>query len=123
MRMALVTGAFFNFGAALMLIFPDSLGRVVALPASGSLFYNWLLALFIGLFGAAYFWLSRQPHIDRPLVALAVIGKLGVFAVAFGCWILGMIPFRGFVVAVGDLIFGLIFWWWLRAELAAVHSS
>jgi len=41
MRVALWIGAFFNFGAALMFIFPVSLGQIAGLPASGSLFYNW----------------------------------------------------------------------------------
>ena len=77
MRIALWIGALFNFGAALMFIFPASLGQMAGLPASGSLFYNWLLAV---------------------------------------------IPFRGFVVAIGDLIFGMIFWWWLRGELGDLRA-
>jgi len=121
--MALWVGAFFNFGAALMFIFPVFLGQIAGLPASGSLFYNWLLALFIGLFGAAYAWLARRPQIDRPLVGLAIIGKMGVFVVALASWLLGVIPLRGFVVAVGDLIFGIIFWWWLRGELGILRAT
>jgi CHASE2 domain-containing sensor protein len=116
-------GAFFNFGAALMFIFPVSLGQIAGLPVSGSLFYNWLLALFIGLFGAVYAWLARRPRIDHPLVGLAIIGKMGVFAVALASWLLGVIPFRGFVVAIGDLVFGMIFWWWLRGELSGLRAN
>ena len=123
MRIALWLGAFFNFGAALMLIFPVSLGQIAGLPASGSLFYNWLLALFIGIFGATYAWLARQPQIDRSLVTLAIIGKMGVFAVALACWLLGEISLRGYVVAIGDLVFGIIFWWWLRGELGVLRAT
>ncbi len=116
MRIALWVGACFNLGAALMLIFPSSLGQIAGLPLPGSRFYAWLLAILIALFGGVYAWLACRPQIDRPLVAVAIIGKFGVFAVSLACWLLGEIPFRGFVVAIGDLIFGLIYWWWLRGE-------
>lgn len=117
LRRVLWFGALFNFGAALGLAFPASIGRIAALPAPGSRFYSWLLALFVGLFGGVYLWLARRPRIDRPLVVVAIVGKLGVFAVALVCWRLGEIPGRAVVPAVGDLIFGLVFLWWLRGEL------
>ena len=116
MRIALWLGAFFNFSAALMLAFPRSLGQIIGLPAPGSLFYPWMLALLIGIFGGVYAWLARQPRIDRSLVTVAVIGKVGVFIVSIISWQFGEISGRGLIPAVGDLIFGAVFLWWLRSE-------
>ena len=116
MRRVLVVGALFNFFVVVIVLFPDTLGRFADLPVPVSRFYTWLLALFIGLFGAAYAWLSRRPTIDRPLVALATVGKIGVFVVALLCWQLGDISAKAFGPAIVDLLFALIFLWWLRAN-------
>lgn len=113
-RRTLVVGAIFNLAAAAMVLSPSSLGRFADLPLTAPRFYSWLLALFIVLFGCVYAWLSRRPEIDRPLVVLAVFGKCGVFLVALACLLLGDISAKAFAPAVGDLVFGLIFLWWLR---------
>ena len=113
MRPVLVVGALFNFFAAAIVLFPDSIGGFADLPLSGSRFYSWMLALFIGLFGGVYVWLSRRPVIDRPIVVLAAVGKTGVFAVALACLLLGELSPQAFAPAVGDLLFAFVFLWWL----------
>lgn len=114
MRRVLAFGALFNFVAVIIVLFPDVLGGAIDLPEPGSRFFPWMLSLFIGLFGGVYAWLSRRPVIDRPLIALAAIGKVGVFAVALVCLLLGDISAGAFAPAVGDLLFGLYFAQWLR---------
>lgn len=114
MRRTLVAGALFNFVAAAMVLLPGSLGRLADLPPSAPRLYSWLLALFIVLFGGVYAWLSRRRVIDRPLVAMAIVGKFGVFFVALVCLLLGDISSKAFAPAVGDLGFGLVFLWWLN---------
>ena len=115
MRLILGVGAAFNAFAAAMIALPGSLGALAALPTGGSLFYRWLLVLFVALFGRAYGWLALQPVIVRPLVGLAAIGKIGVFIVAIACWSSGEIPATTLPPAVGDLAFAGVFVWWLRA--------
>ena len=117
LRGVLRVGALFNFGAAAMLAFPTTLGQVAELPPPGSRFYPWMLAMLVGLFGGVYLWLAQRPRIDRPLVAVAGLGKLGVFAVSTACWQVGEIPGRAMVPAVGDLLFGLVFLGWLAGEV------
>lgn len=119
MRRTLVVGAIFNLFAAAMVLLPQSLGRLADLPQSAPRFYSWLLALFIILFGGVYAWLSRRPTIDRPLVAVAVIGKTGVFLVALTCLFLGEISTNTFAPAIGDLLFAGIFLWWLSGTARA----
>jgi hypothetical protein len=113
MRGALMASAVMNTGAALLFAFPDSLGELAGMPKPVPRIYTTLLAVFVMLFGVAYAWLSRQPVIDRPLVALSALGKMGVFTVILVFWILGDLGGRSVVGAVGDLVFAVIFAWWL----------
>lgn len=115
-RRVLVAAAIFNFAAAAMILFPQSIGRFADVPLAAPRFYSWLLALFIALFGATYVWLSRRPEIDRPLVGLAILGKTGVFLVALVCLMTGDITSRTFATAVGDLAFAGAFLWWFRGS-------
>lgn len=114
-RAVLVVGAGFNFFMALVILFPNTIGRFADLPRSESRFFSWLLALFVALFGGVYAYLSRTPVIERSLITLAVIGKTGVFLVALACLLLGDLSPRAFAPAIGDLIFAVIFLGWLRS--------
>jgi hypothetical protein len=114
MRPVLWIGVVFNALVAMMLLFPWAFGA--ALPPIGSVFYLWMLVYFVALFSATYAWLALQPHISRPVVGLAALGKLGVFVVSLACLVRGDIPPRTFLVAVADLVFALYFLAWLRAS-------
>jgi hypothetical protein len=115
MRGILWVGVVFNALVGAMMLFPGSLGALAALPPVGSVFYRWMLAFFVLLFAATYAWLARRPVIDRPLVALAAIGKTGVFAIAIACLLRGDIAARTVLLSSGDLVFAVCFWLWLRA--------
>ncbi len=113
-RCVLWVSVVFNLGGALLFAFPSSpLGQLAGLPVPVPPIYRMLLAFFVILFGGAYAWLARQPNLDQPLVALAAIGKAGVFVVIFIFWLLGEATGRGVLVATGDLIIACIFTWWL----------
>jgi hypothetical protein len=112
-RPVLWIGAVFNAAVALGLLFPLVPG--LAPPSTAPVFHTWTLAYFVALFGATYAWLARQPVIPRPLVALAAIGKAGVFVIALACLLRGDIGPPLFAVAVVDLLFALAFLAWLRA--------
>src|SRR5437762_533027 len=75
MRSALWASVVYNLGGTLLFVFPSSFGRLAGLPVPVPRVYTALLALFVALFGGAYAWLARQPRIDRPLVAMAALGK------------------------------------------------
>jgi len=102
-----------NTGAALLFAFPDTLGQIAGLPAPVPHIYTSLLAVFVMLFGIAYAWLARQPIIDRALVGFSALGKMAVFTVILLFWILGDLPGRSALAAIGDLIFAVIFARWL----------
>jgi len=112
-RGALLVSAVFNLGAALVFAFPSSLGWLAGLPMPVPRAYTTLLAVFVMLFGVAYAWLARQPIIDRPLVAFSALGKASVFSAILVFWILGDLPGRAALGAVGDVVFAVIFAGWL----------
>jgi hypothetical protein len=118
-RRALRASAVFNFGGALLFAFPESLGSHAGFPVPVSHFYTTFVAFLVALFGATYAWLARQPHIDRPLVAFSALGKTGFFVVVVSYWLLGDVPGRGVLGAIGDLGFAALFTWWLVQEPAA----
>lgn len=113
MRPALVVGAIFNLAAAAIFLFPDTLGRTADLPRSGAVYQSWLIAVFIVIFAGLYLWLARRPVIDRQMIVLAVIGKLGVFLVSATCLLRGELSLKAFAPAAGDFLFVLLFVWWL----------
>jgi hypothetical protein len=115
LRKVLVIGAGFNFGAAVILV-SGRLRALAGFPEPGSGIYVWMLGLFVAVFGGVYLWLSFQPEINRPLVAVSAIGKLGVFVISVFSWLMVEIPARAVIPAVADLGFALIFLWWLRGK-------
>lgn len=114
-RKVLWLGVAFNALVALMLLFPSTLGAFAALPPVGSVFYLWMLTFFVVLFSGTYAWLALQPIISRDIVALAAIGKTGVFLVALACLLGGDIQLRTFSITTGDLGFALYSFRWLRS--------
>ena len=117
MRSALWATTALNLGVGMLVAFPSSpLGQLAGLPASGPVLYNSLLAYLVALFGFMYAWLACQPSIDRPLVALAAVGKAGTVVIAVACWLGGQASGRITLLASGDLLFAAIFAWWLLAE-------
>lgn len=114
LRRALWASVVYNLGGALLFAFPSSpLGQAAGLPTPVPPIYSTLVAFFVVLFGGSYAWLACQRTMDRPLVALAAIGKSSVFAIIFIFWLLGEAPGRGVLAATGDLLFAGIFAWWL----------
>jgi hypothetical protein len=113
-RRVLWISAAFNLGGAVLFAFPSSaLGQLVGFPSSVPLLYRALLTLFVLLFAGAYAWLALQEEIDRPMVAFAGIGKAAAFAAISGVWLLGSAPFRGVILAGGDLVLAGLFAAWL----------
>jgi hypothetical protein len=113
MRKALWATAGFNVFGALLFGFPDTFGWLAGMPTGVPAVYRALLALFILLFGGAYAWLANRRVIDRPFVVFAAVGKAGAFFVVFACWIAGTLPLLSVVAITGDLLFALLFAWWL----------
>jgi hypothetical protein len=113
-RSALGFSVVYNLVGGLLFAFPSStLSQLAGLPSPVSPVYSALVGYFVLLFGGAYAWLALQPTIDRPMVALAAVGKSGVFTLIFVFWLIGHVPGLGVVAAIGDLVLAVIFAHWL----------
>jgi hypothetical protein len=112
-----------NLGAALLFLFPASLGRAAGLPPDVPPLYAAPVAVLVALFGGAYAWLARRPVIDRPLVGLAALGKTGFVIIVFLCWLTNEATGRLLLIAGGDLVFAACFARWLRATASAAPDG
>ena len=68
----------------------------------------------IALFGGVYAWLAMQPKINRALIVVGGLGKLGFFATTLAYAIVGDVPAGMALNATPDLAFAAIFLWWAR---------
>ncbi len=79
------------------------------LPIEVPPFFAAQLAFVIGLFGGVYAWLALQAEINRPLLLVGALGKLGFFAVVVVYAVLGEVPVGMVWSALPDLVFGGLF--------------
>lgn len=84
----------------------------VALPRFAAAQLAWVIAVF----GVAYGWQAAVSPINRPLVALGGMGKLGFFVLLAVYWAAGEVPAAMAMNAVPDLLLGAVFmsWVWRR---------
>ena len=113
LRIALWAAAFFNLGAGILFAFASSLGHLVGMPLPVPRVYGVFIAMFIILFAGAYAWMACSAHIDRPMLALAALGKAAAVALAIVFYSLGELGPRALVAASGDLLLAVLFAWWL----------
>ncbi|MEP6832843.1 MAG: hypothetical protein ABJB74_05585 [Gemmatimonas sp.] len=102
-------------GVAIFL--PAAMGRESSmLPMPGPPFYIAQVVLVIGLFCGVYACLARQPVINRQLLIVGALGKLGFFASAVIYWAVGDVPAAIVPKSSPDLVLALIFLWWAATE-------
>ena len=124
-RAALWTSVALNLvGVAVFL--PAAMGSATArMPIPVPRFYAAQIGLTIALFAGVYAWLARQPRIDRPLVVVGALGKLGFFALFVAYWLAGDLPGAVVPQALPDLLLASVFlWWaWVERQAAAVVGA
>jgi hypothetical protein len=115
-RMFLVAALWNVLGGALVVVFT---GRIFAAanltPPYPPLYYHSWIALFV-TFGIGYYMVSRNMSANKNIVILGIIGKLAFSAI----FVYNMLTFQGQVPrlfiapVVGDLVFVVLFWLFLR---------
>ena len=78
------------------------------MPPAVFLFHTALPAGLIFFFGIIYFRMAYSKQVDGPLLVIAGIGKSGVFFITLYCYLNGIVPITAFILAAGDLLFGMI---------------
>ena len=85
-------------------------------PLPGPRFYFGQIAYTIGLFACVYAWLARQDRINRALVVVGALGKLGFFLLFVAYWMAGDVQAKSVMQATPDLVLAAIFLWWASTE-------
>ncbi len=109
-RLFLIAGLYNLLAGLPLLIDPSILAWASGfkLPTGDWLFLR-MTGAFVTVFAIGYFMVSSDLVRHRSIVVLGVIGKLAAFALLTIYLINGAIPFRAFLIGVGDLIFALFF--------------
>jgi hypothetical protein len=88
---------------------------IMGMAAPADLTWHRLSALLVAIFGIIYWMIAAAPQSYRPLIKLAVAGKVSVFLLFAQAWLGGFVSSMAFGIAVGDLLFGILFAFALRA--------
>jgi hypothetical protein len=122
-RGALWTSVALNL-LGLLAFAPAALGDAAPLlPLPAPRFYAAQVALTIALFCGVYAWLARQPRINRPLVVVGALGKLGFFLLYAAYSAAGDLPASAVPQAAPDLVLAVIFLWWARTEQLGTRAN
>jgi hypothetical protein len=115
-RILFLTAALFNWAvAAALAVDAGFLFRLFSVsPEPAEPLFVLLFAWLVFAFGVAYYWISRDPGANTPLIRLGILGKAGVFAVALACVILGIVSWQFLILAAVDAVYALLFWRSLR---------
>jgi predicted membrane channel-forming protein YqfA (hemolysin III family) len=124
-QLVFLSGAIFNvlIAAAFALAPTTTLSLLgfadpLANPAWYALFW-WLVTVF----GIGYYMVSRNPEAHRGIAFMGLIGKLGVWVIATGLWIQGHIPVLFYLIACGDLLYSLLFLWFLARSRSSARTA
>ena len=117
MRIMFTTAAWFNWLAGLALAVNVELlfglFRITPLPTE-PLFLQ-LFAWLVIVFGIGYFWVSRDPVANVPIIKLGMIGKLSVVLVSLACVLTGSVSWQMMTLVSADLLYAILFWRALKA--------
>ncbi len=112
-RTLFLTAAIFNWAVGLSLAFQArllfELFRVS--PAPTEPLFLQLFAWLVVAFGVGYFWVSRDPVVNIPIIKLGILGKLGVVLAALACVVMGAVSWQMMILASADLLYLIFFWW------------
>ena len=111
-RLLFRSGAIFNILAGLsFLLAPGPMSTLMGFELNpvASMFAQVVFGLVVA-FGVAYWMIARDPVRYRPYIMLGLLLKVMVVVIFFGHWLVGNIPWPLPTLAIGDIIFALLFW-------------
>jgi len=117
MRFMFTTAAWFNWVAggavAVNVEMLFGLFRITPLPTE-PLFVQ-LFAWLVIVFGIGYFWASRNPVTNVPVIKLGMLGKLSVVLACLACVLTGSVSWQIMLLVSADLLYAILFWRALKA--------
>lgn len=67
----------------------------------------------IGVFGLGYGLVALDPLGNRGIAFLGIVGKLAMPVFAYPLYASGVIPFASYALTLGDLVFVVLFAWFM----------
>ncbi len=102
-----IIGAIYAWIAAAPVYIMSYFGTPAFPPESLIYYQGFMLAIII--FGLGYFIVGLNIDENHGIVLMAIIGKLSVFAFFTMHYFNGIIPLIQWMIAIGDLVFAILF--------------
>jgi hypothetical protein len=113
-RYTLFATTIMNFTGAIVFALPIfGRGDIFKLPENAHPLYLSIISAWIFIFGVAYLWLALTAKPERFYIAVVTVCKLAIAFFFFIFWLTGDLPLLTASAGVGDLLFALIFIYWL----------
>jgi hypothetical protein len=111
-RIMFTTAALFNWvaGGAVAVNAGWLFGLFRITPPPTEPVFLQLFAWLVIVFGIGYFWVSRDPVANVPIIKLGMIGKLSVVLVSLACVMTGSISWQLMILVSADLLYAILFW-------------
>jgi len=111
-RTLFLTAAIFNWAVGLALAFKAQLlfDLFRVSPAPTEPLFLQLFAWLVIVFGIGYFWVSRDPAGNVPIIKLGILGKGSVFLAVLACVLMGAVSWQMLILASMDLLYAFLFW-------------
>ena len=111
-RILFLTAALFNWAvAAAFVVDAAQLFRLFAVsPEPTEPLFVILFAWLVFAFGIAYYWVSRDPATNAPLIRLGIVGKSGVVATSLLCVFFGIVSWQLMILVAMDAVYAILFW-------------
>lgn len=90
-----------------------SIAGILGLTGEVSDFSLWVIASWILIFGVGYAWLAIKAKPEKLFIAIAAACKIAIAFLFFYYWFIGELPPFALVAGLGDLVFAVIFIFWL----------
>ncbi len=116
-RILFLTAALFNWAVAVAFVIDAAyLFRLFAVsPEPTEPLFVILFAWLVFAFGIAYYWISRDPAGNAPLIRLGIVGKSGVVVASLLCVFYGIVSWQLLILVAVDAVYAILFWRALRA--------
>ncbi len=110
------TAAIFNGAAGLpILLAGGQVSALFGLPPPASLLFSQIAGMAVLLFGIGYWMEARRPGENRAVVAIGMIGKIGIFVIAAGHLAVGSVNWVLPALAAVDISYAYLFFRYLSA--------
>jgi apolipoprotein N-acyltransferase len=111
-RTLFLTAAIFNWAAGLALVFnaPLLFSLFSISPAPAEPLFLQLFSWLVIVFGVGYYWVSRDPAANVPIIKLGILGKASVVLVSLACVLTSVVSWQIMLLTSVDLLYAILFW-------------